>query len=73
MGTIQVVSLEIWKERILETLPLFRNITFSHIYHEENKEEDRFSKLALEKFSGSIAFNHWEADNEGPTHNLKLF
>jgi ribonuclease HI len=55
-GTIQAVALESWKERILETLPLFRNISYAHIYREENKEADRLSKLALSNLPGSIAF-----------------
>jgi hypothetical protein len=72
-GTIQAIALESWKERILETLPLFRNISYAHIYCEESKEANILSKLALANMSGSIAFTHWEDGNEGPTHYLKLF
>lgn len=31
-----------------------RNISYAHIFREENKEANRLSKLALEKLSGSI-------------------
>jgi ribonuclease HI len=35
-GALKAVALERWKERIIDTLPLFRNISFAHIYREEN-------------------------------------
>jgi ribonuclease HI len=72
-GDLQAVALESWKERILETLPLFRDISFAHIYREENIEADNLSKKALSNLPRSIAFTHWEDGNEGPTHYLKLF
>jgi ribonuclease HI len=71
-GAIQAVALERWKERIIESLTLFRKITFAHIFREENKEADRLSKLALEK-QGRIAFNRREDGNEGPTLYIQLF
>jgi hypothetical protein len=48
-GALQVVSLERWKERIKDTLKYFRNISFAHIFREENQEADILSKLALTK------------------------
>jgi ribonuclease HI len=72
-GSLQVVSLERWKERIKDILKVFRNITFAHIYREENQEADRLSKLALTKPSGSIAYNQWECGHEGPTLFLKMY
>jgi len=62
-GAIHALSLERWKERIIETLPLFRDISFSHIYGEENIEADYLSKKALSNLSGNIAFTQWEDGN----------
>jgi len=72
-GTLQAIALECWKERIKETLLHFRDITFTHIYREENMVADTLSKKALSNMLGYIAYNQWEDGNEGPTHYLNLF
>ena len=56
-GTIQVVALERWKERIKNTLIYFRNITFAHIFKEKNQKADILSKVTLTNIRGSIAYN----------------
>jgi len=72
-GAIQYITLESWKERIIDTLTRFRNILFAHIYREWNQEVDRLSKPSLTKLPRSISYTHWEDGNQGPTHYLKLF
>jgi hypothetical protein len=72
-GSLQVVSLEIWKERIKDTLIYFRNISFAHIFREENQEANRLSKVTLTNLHGSIAYNLWEDGHEGPNLYLKMF
>ena len=72
-GALQVVELERWKERIKDTLTYFRNISFAHIFREENQEADILSKVALSNLPGTIAYNHWEDGHEGPTLYLNMF
>jgi ribonuclease HI len=48
-GRLQVVSLDCWKDRIIEIFKLFQKLTFTHVYREENKEADSLSKQALQK------------------------
>jgi ribonuclease HI len=51
-----VVALERWKERTQEATLSIRNLSFSHIYREENSEADTLSKKALHMPSGQICF-----------------
>jgi ribonuclease HI len=41
-GSLQVVTLESWKERITDLIKLFRDISFGHVYREDNQEADRY-------------------------------
>ena len=72
-GTLQVVTLYGWKDRISKLLTLFRYISCAHIYKEENQEADRLSKRALNNCLGRIAYNQWEGGHEGPTLFLNMF
>jgi ribonuclease HI len=46
-GRLQVVTLESWKERIAYPFKLFRDISFGHVYREDNQEVDHLSKQVL--------------------------
>jgi ribonuclease HI len=72
-GRLQVVSLECWKDRLIELIKLFQNITFLHVYREENSEADGLSKQALLKAPGKIVYYQCEEDHEGPHLSLDLF
>jgi hypothetical protein len=63
---LQVVALERWKERINESIFLFRNLSFDHIYREDNMEADNLSKKALIKIPSRISFSQWEDGIEPP-------
>jgi hypothetical protein len=72
-GKLQVASLVGWKDMIRELKKSFREISYSHIYRELNKEADSLSKKALLKIEGKIEYNLWVDGNEGPTLFLNLF
>jgi len=55
-GHLQVVALELWKDRIRDTINLFRKISFAHIYRVNNKVADNLSKFALLQAPGKIVF-----------------
>jgi hypothetical protein len=67
-----VADLVSWKERTREATQLIYNLTFSHIYREENNEADTLSKKALFLPSGHICFTRWEEGNEGPSTLINL-
>jgi ribonuclease HI len=48
-GALQVVTLESWKEIISDLINQFRDISFDHVYREDNQEVDYLSKRALMK------------------------
>jgi len=68
-----VLAQECWKERISELINLFQNISFEHIYREDNTEVDRLSKLALSKDLGTIEYFQFEGGHEGPHLFLNLY
>jgi ribonuclease HI len=72
-GRLQVVSLDCWKDRLIELIKLFQKISFAHVYREENKEADNLSKQALLKVPGKIVYFQCEEDHEGPHMFLDLF
>jgi ribonuclease HI len=72
-GRLQVVSLECWKDRILEIIKHFRKISFTHVFREGNQEADSLSKQALKKDPGKIAYYLCEEGHEGPHMFLNLF
>jgi len=72
-GSITVANLYSWNERIYEIIPLFRTLSFAHIYREENKVADILSKNALFICQGRISYNLLEDGQEGLTHFLTLY
>jgi hypothetical protein len=52
-----VVALECWKERTQEATRLIKNLSFSHIYREDNSEVDTLSKNTLSMPLGQIRFS----------------
>jgi ribonuclease HI len=72
-GTLQVVTIDCWKDRINELIKYFMNISFSHVYREENQEANNLSKHALTMCPGNIAYNQWEGGHEGPKLFLKMY
>jgi ribonuclease HI len=71
-GDLRVANLDVWKERIVEFYPLFRSITFTHIYREANYEADSQSKKALHSCRGRIAYTLWMDGHEGPLQYISL-
>jgi hypothetical protein len=35
-GRLQVISLECWKDRLVDLIKLFQHITFDHVYMDDN-------------------------------------
>jgi hypothetical protein len=54
---LHVVALECWKERTQEASRHIKNLSFSHIYREDNSEADTLSKKALSLPLGQIRFS----------------
>jgi len=42
-----VANIDGWKDKINDLIPLFRSVSYEHIYRERNKEVDYLSKKAL--------------------------
>ena len=74
-GKLQVASLMGWKDRIIKLKKSFREINYTHVYRELNKEAYSLSlsKKALTKIEGRIEYNLWVDGNEGPTLYFNLF
>jgi hypothetical protein len=68
----QVADLECWKERTRAATKLVKNLTFSHIYREQNHEADILSKKALHLPPGHIRYTRWEDGIEGHTTMINL-
>jgi ribonuclease HI len=68
----QVAVLGSWKERTKEAALSYKNLSFQHIFREENSEADSLSKNSLHLPSGYICFAFWEDGNEGPTNKIKI-
>jgi ribonuclease HI len=73
IGSLQVISIDCWKDRVKELIKHFSVITFAHVYKEENHEADMLSKKALIVRPGAIAYNQWVDGHEGPRYYLKLY
>jgi ribonuclease HI len=69
---LRSAALECWKERTIEAIRLFKSLSASHIYREDNAIADHLSKLALSRPLGFITFSRWEDGNEGPPTLLKI-
>jgi hypothetical protein len=72
-GRLQVITLECWKDIIIDLINLFQDITFQHVYREENIVADSLSKQALLKAPGKIEYYQCVGDHEGPHMFLDLF
>jgi ribonuclease HI len=72
-GSLQMLDLECWKERLFELIIFFQNISFDHIYREDNTEADMLSKLAMLKFSGTIEYFQVEGGHAGPHMFIELY
>jgi ribonuclease HI len=72
-GQLHVLTLECWKDRIVELKSHFQAITFQHVYHEDNTEADNLSKIALHRLPGKIEFFQCVGDHEGPHMFLDIF
>jgi hypothetical protein len=71
--SLQVLTLECWKGRLSDLIKLFHNVSFEHIYHEDNSKADMLSKQALLKASGKIEYFQCEGDHEDPHLYLDLY
>jgi ribonuclease HI len=73
IGSLQVISIDCWKDRVRELIKQFSVITFAHVYREENQEADFLSKQALMERPGAIAFYQWNEGHEGPRTYIKMY
>jgi ribonuclease HI len=69
---LRSAALESWKERTSDARRMFKSLSASHIYREENAIADHLSKLALSRPLGFLTFSRWEEGNEGPPILLKI-
>jgi ribonuclease HI len=72
LADIRVAALTCWKERTKEATRLFRNLSFHHIFREENKVADSLSKQALHLPPNQILFSFWEDGHEGLSYKIYL-
>jgi ribonuclease HI len=72
-GRLQVISLECWKDRLVELIKLFQHISFEHVFREDNSEADSLSKQALHKHPGKIIYFQCVEEHEGPPLSIDLF
>jgi ribonuclease HI len=68
----KVAALDCWKERTKDASQLFRNLTFQHIFREENSEADSLSKKALHQPSSQICFTVWEDGIAGLAYKIRI-
>jgi ribonuclease HI len=73
IGSLQVITIECWKDRVRDLIKHFSVITFAHVYREENQEADTLSKKSLSERPGAIAYNQWNDGQEGPRIFIKMF
>jgi hypothetical protein len=73
IGSLQVITIDCWKDRVRELIKQFFVITFAHVYREENQEADLLSKKALSEHPGAITYNQWNDGHEGPRFYLKMY
>lgn len=52
---------------------LFKNISFDHIYREQNMIVDALSKKSLKALEGLITYTKWIEGHEDPSYNLQLY
>ena len=72
-GQLQVLSLDCWKDSITGLITTFQNISFDHVYREENPAADSLSKLALTREPGKLTYFQCIKEHEGPHLSLDLF
>jgi hypothetical protein len=69
---LRSAALESWKERTSDARRLFKSLSASHIYREDNAIADHLSKMALSRPLGFLTFSRWEEGNEGPPILIKI-
>jgi len=72
VGSLQVSSLEGWKDRILALTGSFRLITFQHLYRNFNIEADTLSKQEMEDTKGILFYQKWTNGAAGPRRQFKI-
>jgi ribonuclease HI len=72
-GILQVCALDCWKDRIRDLIKNFREISFTHIYRDFNREADLLSKQAIQQQEGKISYYTWVDGKEGPTLSINLY
>lgn len=72
-GQLQVLSLDCWEDSITGLITTFQNISFDHVYREENPAADSLSKLALTREPGKLTYFQCIKEHEGPHLSLDLF
>jgi hypothetical protein len=72
-GRLHVISLEFWKDRLVDLTKLFQHISFEHVYREDNSEANNLSKQALHKQPGKIIYFQCVEEHEGPPLSRDLF
>jgi ribonuclease HI len=72
-GNLNAYALLGWMNMIKALKKLFKNISFDHIYREQNMIADALSKKALKAPEGLITYNKWIEGHEGPSYNLQLY
>jgi hypothetical protein len=72
-GQLQVLSLDYWKDSITGLITTFQNISFDHVYREENQAADSLSKLELTREPRKLTYFQCIEEHEGPHLSLDLF
>jgi len=72
LADLRVAALNCWKARTKDATLLFRNLTFQHIFREENKEADSLLKKALRLPPSQIYLTFWEDGHEGISYKIKF-
>jgi hypothetical protein len=71
--SLQVITLDCWKDNINALITSFHKISFSHVYREENQLVDSLSKQALNKDPGKLTYFQCVEEHEGPHMFLNLY
>ena len=72
-GQLQVLSLDCWEDSITGLITTFQNISFDHVYKEENQDPDSLSKLAPTRELRKLTYFQCIEEHEGPHLSLDLF
>jgi hypothetical protein len=72
-GTLRVVALECWKDRILDLIQTFSHTSFTHLYREKNQKADSLSKKSLQDPPGNLYYQIWEDGLEITNHYISIY